>query len=290
MSSPRICILVLNWNGAEDTIECVQSLKKLTYPNAEIVVIDNGSSDDSIPQIKAAHSEVKILELASNLFFGGGNNAGLKWAQEAGFDYVVFLNNDTTVEPDFLEPLLAGFNDSTKVGIVAPLMCYYATPDLVWYGGGKVNLWSGVVEHQHIRKHVSTLTTSVQKTDYITGCCLMMPTKLATELGGFDPSFKMYGEDVDLSLRTRSAGYDLLFIPKSKIYHKVSASVGGEFSLKKMRKKAIGLYKIFLIHSRWYQWPVLVLGQLLFAIRKSPLILKILIPSGSKSNSEGTSS
>ena len=275
MHSSRICILVLNWNGAEDTIECVQSLKNLTYPNAEIVVIDNGSNDDSIPQIKAAHREVKILELASNRFFGGGNNAGLKWAQEAGFDYVVFLNNDTTVEPDFLEPLLAGFDVSTKVGIVAPLMCYYATPDLVWYGGGKVNLWSGVVEHQHIRKPVSTLATTIQKTDYITGCCLMMPTKLASELGGFDPSFKMYGEDVDLSLRTRSAGYELLFIPKSKIYHKVSASVGGEFSLKKMRKKAIGLYKIFLIHSRWYQWPVMVIGQFFFLIFKSTLLLKV---------------
>ncbi len=267
MHSPRICILVLNWNGAEDTIECVQSLKYLTYPNAEIVVIDNGSSDDSIPQIKAAHSDVKILELASNLFFGGGNNTGLKWAQEQGFDYVVFLNNDTTVEPDFLEPLLDGFDASPKVGMVAPLMCYSATPDLIWYGGGIVNLWTGVVEHKHIRKNVSMLESKPRTTDYITGCCLMMRTKLAVELGGFDLSFKMYGEDVDLSLRTRAKGYELIFVPESKIYHKVSASVGGEFGLNKLARKAQGLIRIYFRHARWYQCVGILVAQLIMSPR-----------------------
>jgi len=84
MHSPRICILVLNWNGAEDTIDCVESLKNVTYPNVETVVIDNGSSDDSVHLIEKAHSDVTILKLESNLFYGGGNNAGLQWAHELG--------------------------------------------------------------------------------------------------------------------------------------------------------------------------------------------------------------
>jgi len=276
MTDPSVCVLVLNWNGVEDTLECVHSLKQITYSNAEFMVIDNGSTDDSVARLKTEFPDLDILELESNRFFGGGNNAGLEWAREKGFNYVIFLNNDTTVEPGFIEPLLQEFKRSSEVGMVAPLMCYSDTPDLIWYGGGKVNLWTGVVEHKHIRKNVSSVSSEPQKSDYITGCCLMMPTKLVSDLGGFDPAFKMYGEDVDLSLRTRSAGYDLVMIPESKIYHKVSASVGGEFSLRKMKRKAGGILKLFGKYARWYQWPTIVLGQAWYLLKQSKLVLNVL--------------
>ena len=268
MTDPKICILVLNWNGARDTIECVASLKKLTFANAVPVVIDNGSGDNSVQLIREAHNDVHIIELESNLMYGGGNNAGLQWAEEHDFDFVVFLNNDTTVEPDFLGPLIAEFDKSTKIGMTAPLMCYYDTPDLIWYGGGYVSLWAGIVEHKNIRKDLKSIEIKTQETDYVTGCCLMMPTKLAVELGGFDPSFKMYAEDVDLSLRTRTAGYDLIFVPMSRIYHKVSASVGGEFSLKKFARKGVGLVRLFIKHASAYQIPTIIISQLLFLLYK----------------------
>ncbi len=268
MTDPKICILVLNWNGAGDTIECVASLKKVTYINAMPVVIDNGSSDNSVKHISEAHSDVHIIELESNLLYGGGNNAGLQWAEDHDFDYVVFLNNDTTVAPDFLEPLLAEFNGSEMVGMAAPLMCYYDTPDLIWYGGGYVNLWTGIVEHRSIRKKIENIELKTIKTDYVTGCCLMMPTKLAVELGGFDLSFKMYAEDVDLSLRTRTAGYNLIFVPTSKIYHKVSASVGGQFSLNKFVRKGTGLVRLISRHAAWYQVPTIIISQFLFILYK----------------------
>lgn len=277
MTDPRVAVLVLNWNGADDTIDCVHSLQQITYANAEVLVIDNGSSDDSVTRLKQAFPELNILELESNRFFGGGNNAGLQWAQEKGLEYVIFLNNDTTVEPDFIEPLLGGFKSTSNVGMVAPLMCYASKPDLIWYGGGKVNLWTGVVEHKHIRKDVAVLESQIQTTDYITGCCLMMPTSLVSVLGGFDPDFKMYGEDVDLSLRTRAAGYELRLVPESKIYHKVSASVGGEFSLRKITRKAGGVFKLFSKYARWYQWPTIILGQLAYLLLKTRLIVQVLM-------------
>ncbi|NQV41140.1 MAG: glycosyltransferase family 2 protein [Candidatus Marinimicrobia bacterium] len=286
MVDPSICILVLNWNGAEDTIECIQSLKKVTYPKAEMVVIDNGSTDDSVRRIQTQFSDVKIIELESNLFYGGGNNAGLEWAHQHGFDYVIFLNNDTTVEPGFLEPLLAGFDYSQGVGIVAPLMCYSAAPELIWYGGGKINLWTGVVEHQHIRKKVSTLEEKSKTTDYITGCCLMMPTNLASELGGFDLSFQMYGEDVDLSLRTRASGYKLVFVPESKIYHKVSASVGGEFAFSKLKRKLAGLLRIIATHAKWYQWPTIIVSQILLSFNYAFIYFKNKSTSGNSDRAE----
>ncbi len=261
MTDPSVCVLVLNWNGADDTLDCLYSLKKITYKKARIVVIDNGSTDDSVSRIQQSHPDVHILELPTNLLFGGGNNAGLSWCNEQGYDFVAFLNNDTTVEPDFLEPLINTFSDVDKVGMAAPLICYADTPDQVWYGGGSVNLWTGKVVHRHIRDSVQAVQNQAVNTDYITGCCLVMPTQLAVELQGFDPGYKMYGEDLDLSLRCKNLGYQLVFIPESKIYHKVSASVGGEFSLKKMHRKAGALLKVYSRHAKWYQYLPILLSQ-----------------------------
>jgi GT2 family glycosyltransferase len=263
MTKPRVCILVLNWNGAADTIDCLESLKQLSYDAFKAIVIDNGSSDDSVIRIKAAHPDIEILELPTNLLFGGGNNAGLAQVKDRDFDFVIFLNNDTLVESGLLEPLLSAFQQDDQLGIAGPLICYANDPETIWYGGGIVNLWTGNIAHRGIRRSASTAAPAIEQTDYITGCCMMMPMQVARELQGFDPWFSMYGEDVDLSLRCRKAGYHLSFVPQSKMYHKVSASVGGEFGLNKLRRKALGMLKIYLRHTRWYQWPVILISLVL---------------------------
>jgi len=267
MASPRICILILNWNGAGDTLDCLRSLTPLMSDQVVPLVIDNGSTDGSVSQIRTAFPRVELLELSQNLMYAGGNNAGLAWAAQRHFDYVVFLNNDTTVEPDFLEPLLVAFQAADRVGMTAPLMCYAAQPDRVWYGGGQVNLWTGNIAHRHIRESIQQVAPQVVETEYITGCCLMMPTPLAVELGGFDPGFKMYGEDVDLSLRCREWGYHLRFVPKSRIYHKVSASVGGAFSLQKLSRKLRGLLQLYARHATLLQWLTLIPSQFLMLLK-----------------------
>ena len=286
MTNPRVCILVLNWNGADDTLECLASLKQLTYNNAEVVVIDNGSTDDSVSRIRQEFNDIKILELESNLYFGGGNNEGLKWAHTKGFEYCIFLNNDTTVEPDFIEPLIAAFEPKPDIGIVAPLMCYHGDPGRIWYGGGKVNLWTGTIAHRHIREPVSVVGDSALETDYITGCCLMMPTALAMELGGFSPAFQMYGEDVDLSLRCKAKGKELLFVPRSRIYHKVSASVGGEFAFSKLKRKLRGLLQIFARHTKWYQWISIIICQFFYSFQHLITLLNNRKPPGTKPGAE----
>ncbi len=283
MTEPSVCVLVLNWNGADDTIECLNSLQKLSYKNARIVVIDNGSSDDSVTRIHHSHPDVEVLQLESNLLYGGGNNFGLKWTHNQGFDFVVFLNNDTSVEPDFLEPLIATINANEKIGMAAPLMCYAATPQKVWYGGGMVNLWTGTIAHKYIRESVDAVPKGSTVTDYITGCCMVMPTDLAVELGGFDPIFLMYGEDADLSLRCRQKGYSLMFVPESRIYHKVSASVGGEFSLRKMKRKMRGLLQIYSRHATWYQWLTIILSQLVLGFKHIITYFKFRTSPGSNS-------
>jgi len=162
-------------------------------------------------------------------------------------------------------------------------MCYSARPDQVWYGGGQVNLYTGLVAHRHIRESVHTVSPEPVSTDYITGCCLMMPTQLAVELSGFDPAFKMYGEDVDLSLRCRAAGYRIIFSPKSKIYHKVSASIGGEFSFPKMKRKFMGLIKLYSRHAHWYQWVSIIISQAIFSLKYLLIYLRYRSTEGTRS-------
>jgi len=267
MSDQRLCILVLNWMGATDTIECLISLSKVSYKQADIVVIDNGSTDDSVAQIRQAHPKVKIIELPENLLFGGGNNAGLDWAIEQQYDFVMFINNDTLVEPDFLEPLVEALDSDSTLGMVGPLICYADKPETIWYGGGLVDLWNGIIAHRYIRQQMQAAGNTPIETDYITGCCLMMPVAVAEQLQGFDPYFTMYGEDVDLSLRCRARGYSLGFIPESKMYHKVSASMGGEFSIPKLQRKALGILKVYARHANWYQWPSILAHQSIQSVK-----------------------
>ncbi len=282
MNNPKVCVFVLNWNGAEDTLECLASLQKVTYQNMDILVIDNGSDDDSVLRIQEAYPDVELLSLPKNLFFGGGNNAGLEWANGRAYKYIIFLNNDTTVESDFIEPLLEAFQGDSAIGMAAPVMCYAANPEQIWYGGGKVNLWTGEVAHRHIRESVFQISPVTKTTDYITGCCLTLPYDLAVKLEGFDLDFKMYGEDVDLSLRCRSAGYQLAFVPQSKIYHKVSASVGGEFSFNKIKRKLRGMLQFFQRHARWYQWITIIVSQLFMSFVYVLTYFKHRSPVGTK--------
>ncbi len=257
---PVICIILLNWNGVDDTLECLASLRKVGYPRLRILLVDNGSTDDSVQRVRETYSEIEILALEENLLFAGGNNAGLAHLDDQDIDYIVFLNNDTVVDPDFLQPLLKRFGSEKKAGMVAPRILYHGSTK-VWYDGGGVNLWTGRVAHRDIRKELSDLSTQAHATGYITGCCLMMPRALASELGGFDEAFSMYAEDVDLSLRISKEGYELWVEPDSIVYHKVSSSLGGAFSPKKLRRKGSSLLKLLGRHARWYQWPTIVVSQ-----------------------------
>ena len=125
---------------------------------------------------------------------------------------------------------------------------YNHQKDTIWYGGGKVNLSFGYIKHKGIRKKDSQIFSIQSKTDYATGCCICMRSNDFDEIGGFDNSFPMYCEDVDLSLRFKDFGGKVYYVPDSKIWHKVSFSVGGEFSIKKWKRKGLGKVKLIFKH------------------------------------------
>ena len=277
MEKPSVTVIVLNWNGKDLTIECLESLKQVNYSNFNILVVDNGSTDGSVELLKEKFPEVSILVLEKNLGYAGGNNRGFDSLKHDQPEYVIFLNNDTIVDENFIEPLVEQLLTHKKASQTVPKIYYENDPKLIWYAGGIVNLWTGSIYHLGIRQYDGPAYSKTHKTKYATGCCFCMRYEEFKEFGGFDEIFPMYSEDVDLSLWIRAAGKQVWFVPDSKIWHKVSASLGGAFSFGKMVRKARGIFLLIKKHANLVQWLTLIV---LLPIQLIIVLLKLIFKVG----------
>jgi hypothetical protein len=279
-------LFVLNWNGRDLTLDCLSSLEKITYPNVKVYVIDNGSSDNSVtairnqfPEKSVFNSIYEIIGLPENYGFARGNNAGFELVKQKA-DYTIFLNNDTIVDPNFVEPLINAMESNSTVKQSTPKIFYADNLDYIWFGGGKVSLWAGWIRHLGIRQKDSMQFSFNRNVDYATGCCVCMRTVDFESIGMFDESFLMYGEDVDLSLRFRKQGGQILFVPESKIWHKVSSSIGTQFSIRKWKRKNIGKMKLVTKHVHPAQLPIVMPLAILVSILE--LFITIILGFGRK--------
>lgn len=226
-SMPGVTVVVLNWNGCDDTLACLASLQRCTYPALRILVVDNGSSDGSEEAIRAAHPDVDFLQTGSNLGFAGGNNAGTERALADGADFVLLLNNDTEVDPDFVEPLVEAALADERVGIVGSSIAYAHDPSRLWaFGGGRFDVATGWVRHVQQEVDPATLGTRGTRHYYITGCTMLLRRELVETVGMLDTSYFHFCEDVDLCLRAEKQGYRVTVAPRSRLIHKVSATTG----------------------------------------------------------------
>lgn len=217
---PKVCVIVLNWNGWADTSQCVSSLQRVTYSNFRVVVIDNGSTDDSVGQIRRAFPDIEVVEAGRNLGFSGGCNAGIARALASGADYVWLLNNDTTVEPSALLELVNKACAGPRTGAVGSAIHFAEEPDrLQAWGGGRVNFWLG-------RSHTFDRPVRDEAVQFITGASLLLSRAAIEDVGVLDEGFFMYWEDADYCFRLRRAGWRLVVAGQSKVWHKGSASVG----------------------------------------------------------------
>lgn len=228
---PRVFIVILNWNGRDDTLACLKSVQEVDYPNFKILVVDNGSSDDSVSAIREHHTPVEIIETGANLGFAGGNNVGIKRALALGADYVLLLNNDTEVDTQLLRAFIAAAKRHPNAGAMSARIYYYSDPHRIWYAGGK---WSPDLR-RFIQIGEGALDTGTEfsteiETDYACGCAFFVSAKRLRELGNLDDDFFLYFEETDWCYRARKAGYPSFFVPDAKVQHKVSASFGGEKS------------------------------------------------------------
>lgn len=279
MKLRSVNLFVLNWNGRDLTLDCLSSLEKITYPNVKVYIIDNGSSDNSVTAIRNQFPDYEIIGLPENYGFARGNNAGFELVKQKA-DYTIFLNNDTIVDPNFVEPLINAMESNSTVKQSTPKIFYADNLDYIWFGGGKVSLWAGWIRHLGIRQKDSIQFSFNRNVDYATGCCVCMRTVDFESIGMFDESFLMYGEDVDLSLRFRKQGGQILFVPESKIWHKVSSSIGTQFSIRKWKRKNIGKMKLVTKHVHPAQLPIVMPLAILVSILE--LFITIILGFGRK--------
>lgn len=221
-----VAIILVNYNGAEDTIDCINSLSAISNVEYEIVVVDNNSTDDSVSQLKRFQKlrTFTLLEANNNNGFSAGNNIGLAYARNA--DYYLLLNNDTVVEPDFLSGLLSAFKNNPRCGAAISKIKYYSQPNTIWYAGGSFNNRTARSEHYHFNQKDIITNETVQKVTFASGCCLCVSQDVIRKVGVLNEEFFLYEEDAEYCCRIIEAGFDIIYVPDSVIYHKVSASTG----------------------------------------------------------------
>ena len=240
----HIKILILNWNGIHLLKPCLDSVSAIDYPNYSVMVIDNGSTDNSVKMVKENFSEVELLELENNNGFAGGYNRCFTRLKDEYSGFILLLNNDTEVDPTILSSFIQAKEMYGDNNLYGGKIFYQDTLNLIWYAGGNVNIKRAKISHRGIRQNDSAEFSKPLQTDYITGCCLFTSMEVINQLNGFDERFNMYGEDVDLCLRAKKEGINCYYWPDAKLYHHVSASLGGAFSLKKLSKKLISMGRL----------------------------------------------
>jgi GT2 family glycosyltransferase len=220
-----VALIIINWNGYLLTKRCLLSLENLQYPKVQVIIVDNGSEDGSLEKLQGEFSAPIYLKNETNLGFTGGNNTGIAYALDKGYDYILLLNNDTEVYPAFLDELLKSQQKKQNIGMVQPLILFQDEPNRIWSAGGRYVKALGMAKTLGDRAALKDYPLQEdQKLDWATGCCLLVPSQVVKAVGTLENSYFAYFEDVDWSLRIRQAGYDIYLAPNSRITHEGSAS------------------------------------------------------------------
>lgn len=220
----KVSAVTVNWNGRDDTLECLGSLLDGGIPDLEIIVVDNGSKDGSVKAVQERFPQVTIIENDQNLGYAKGANQGINMAMSRGATHVLIINNDAVGSNGFISTLLQASQSHEDVGILGCKIFYYDT-DLIWYAGGFFHEWLGYTKHPGMDGKDDG-TSKEGPTGFVTGCIMMVPARVFRDIGLLDERFDIYAEDLDLCLRARRKGYGTWYVPSAVAYHKVSKSAG----------------------------------------------------------------
>lgn len=241
MKFPKVSIIIVNWNRLNDTLECIESVLKLDYPNFEVIIVDNGSTDESVPVIRKVYPKVILIENKENLGYTGGNNIGMNYAVQNSTAYIWLLNNDTIVEATTLSRLVEIGEGSSKVGIISPVIYYYDNPQKIQFCGSYAD-WA---DHKIVYPQDRTLYVH---NDFIKGenvclwgTALLIKTEAVNRIGYLNDKFYAYWEDTEYSIRSNKAGFRNELALNAKIYHKTY-------------KERQPYYYYFMARNEYYTW------------------------------------
>ncbi len=225
-AAPRVAAIVLNFNGREITLEAIGSLRRMTYPDFDILHVDNGSTDGSTEAVTEAYPEVRTVGVEENIGPAGGLNLGMRAAFDAGYDYLLFLNNDIEAAPEMLTELVRVAESSPEIACVGPKTYYYADRARLWSAGGILRFRESATRERGMGEMDRGQYERVEEVDYINGCAMLIERGPLEEVGYWDPQFQLAGEDADLCMRLKEKGYRCVYVPTARLWHMVAFTTG----------------------------------------------------------------
>lgn len=226
LKSPKVCIILVNYNGYKDTVECVQSLLECLYDNYEIIIVDNASNDiNELKNDVFLNEHCKIVYSSVNGGFSEGNNIGIEASKEYDPKYILLLNNDTIVKKDFLNKMVDVVESNENIGIVTGIINYFYDQDKTWYNFGSYNKLIGYTKMLNDPKLFKQINGAYD-VSFSTGCLMLIPYTYIQKYGMLSNDYFLYSEDSEFCLRALENGYKIVSIPEVLIYHKVNGSTG----------------------------------------------------------------
>ena len=273
MNYPKVLIIILNWNGLEDTIECVESLKKVAYPNYDVCVVDNASSGDDVKVLKEKYGDcIRIIANDNNYGFAEGNNVGIRYGlNNSNPAYFLLLNNDTVVAPDFLDELIKVAESDSEIGIVGPKLYYYdfeGRKDVIWAAGGRIMRWRRWI-YQGIGWNDDDLPKyqDVKEVDWISGAAMMLKRSVIDKIACLDSHYFFGDEDVDYCLKARRHGFKVVYVPAARVWHKVGISRIKLGNIKnRTEPNFVNLYSYYRLIRKNFPLPVYLYHLLLLPV------------------------
>lgn len=219
----KTCIIILNYNNYEDTIECINSLKKvIPIEMIDIVVVDNNSKDDSVKMIEAKFQDIIMIKSKVNKGYAHGNNLGLDYALKNGYRYTCILNNDTIITKDFLKECISKIDENSA--FISPALMEYTDEEYIQSTGGDIIINRGIVTRKNYRMKREQLPDIIE-TDYVGGACMFFKTHIINELGFIPEEYFLFYEETEWCYKAKKLGYRNLCLTNTYIYHKGSVSI-----------------------------------------------------------------
>jgi len=220
--NPKVSIIILNWNALDDTLHCLESLKKITYPDYDVIMVDNGSKGNDAEVLRDKFKDyIHIIENERNYGFAEGCNIGMRYAlRNSAPDYILLLNYDTTVAPDFLAEMVKIAESDPLIGIAGPKIYFSDDPNKIQSVGIQIDLRSGQSFPVGLNKIDIGQFDEIREVDWVYGCALLIKRTTIEDIGLLDSAYFAYVEEVDWCIRCKKSGYKVVFIPKARIWHK----------------------------------------------------------------------
>lgn len=227
---PLVSVISINYNAPEVTAEMIRSFDKVTWPNYEIIIVDNASTKGNVDVLKDEFPFIYLIKSKENLGFAGGNNLGIRKAKG---EYILLLNNDTEVDPGFMEPLIEKFRSDPAIGAVSPRIYYHHTPNMLQFAGiSDINKYTTRSTGWGFRKIDNGQFNEDRESFFAHGAAMMVPRKVIEDIGLMCEIFFLYYEEMDWGYRIRKGGYKIYYVNNSVIYHKESVATGRDSPLK----------------------------------------------------------